>query len=240
MLARRGAPLLAPLGRLRPAAIGGLCASQRCALPPPPLLFARSSSTVSQRVQTATTFVRTYWPYLTAAAGGVIAIYGLGSAMYHVTGAVLDLDLKTAFEIGLVTGGVGAAITVAALAVASRRYLSISIGAVQRRALAELAKSPAALAALGPNIRASGLRAYNTQRPKFASSGGLKPTWIFPRARMLLQVRPRTCRIFPRRVEMGLAPVYTSLLCHQLAARHSPAVYHSAHLSIPTPPIRIP
>jgi hypothetical protein len=144
------------------------------------------------------TFVRAYWPYLTAAAGGVIAIYGLGSAMYHVTGAVLDLDLKTTFQIGLVTGSGGAALAAAALAVASRRYLNISIGTVQRRALAELAKSPAAQSALGDNIRASGLRAYDTQRPRFASSGGLKPTWIFPRARMLLQVNDGgVCRGMP-------------------------------------------
>lgn len=124
------------------------------------------------------------------AGGGVVAMYGLGSGMYHVTSTVLSLDLKQAFAIGLVTGLVGCGSLAVAASVASRRFVTINVNAVQRRAISELSKSAGVTGELGPNIRAGGLRAYNTSWPRLRRSPhGMGMALLEPRARMLLQVR---------------------------------------------------
>lgn len=172
-----------------------LVAPRAAAIAAHPAPAGRPTSTLA-RTQAALQLAWRNWPIIAAGAGGLVAVYGLGSGMYHVSSTLLSLDLKQAFEIGLATGMVGCGGLAVAAAVASRRYRTISVNAVQRRALAELSRSAAVLATLGPNVRRGALRAYDISGPRVrrAPGSGAGLALLEPRVRMLLQVRRRAVR----------------------------------------------
>ena len=127
-----------------------------------------------------------FWPAIAAGSMALIAVYGLGSAMFHITTTFLSLDFKHVFYIGFITGTLGSA-CVAGGVYYIRKLVTISTQVVHRRAISKLARSRDIATALGPNVRSGELRAYTLHSGRFAWTGS-KIAFVEPRAQMLFQV----------------------------------------------------
>ena len=130
--------------------------------------------------------LKAYWPILAGGGVACVVVYGLGSAMYHVTSTFLSLDFKHVFYIGFVTGGLGALMLTGG-GIYARRLTTISTQTVHKKALSRLARSPEVRAILGPNIKSGHLRAY-THAPGHMALVGTRIAFVEPHASMLFQV----------------------------------------------------
>lgn len=148
---------------------------------------ARAKGTLATAAQWLTLKnLRKYSAQIAAGAGVVVVIYGLTSAAYYVTSTLVHLSPGDMFELGLLTGGLAAAVA-AGSAVAVYRSATISTQAVHRAALAKLNRSAEVRALLGASVLPGPLRAYIVHAGH-VSVGGRRLGWVEPRVQMLVQL----------------------------------------------------
>lgn len=145
---------------------------------------AKSTQSVQQSFKSGVSVVKQYYPQILLVGGAGLVVYGLAKVSLSILGTVLDMDLTTAFNIGVGTGLSGALCLVGG-ALYSRRRISINPVQVMRKALGRVQESPVAGGLLGANVRLGDLQAWRSIPGHISTS---KFKWVEPRAQLFFQV----------------------------------------------------